>query len=128
MPFNNFDALLSDLTAVQRLKDSGQLRKALAQADEERIAKNFPSVAELRTQPRVPAVTREPVMLQQLVPNQPKPRTQRAPTRAQLRARFEKTAPQILQKALSLQAAGEISAVDVAKVQAKLHLIEAGIR
>jgi hypothetical protein len=40
MPFNNFDALLSGLTAVQRLKDSGQLRKALAHADEERLAKN----------------------------------------------------------------------------------------
>ena len=50
MPFNNFDALLSDLAAVQQLKDSGQL----AQAEDERIAKAFPSVAEMRIRTKRP--------------------------------------------------------------------------
>jgi hypothetical protein len=126
VPFNNFDALLADLRIVDRLRDTGVLRKALDMAHQEEIAKSFPIVAELRAQPRRQAP--KPVMLQQLVPNQPKPRTSRAPTREQLRRRFQEQAPRFLAKALSLQAEGQISAVDVCRVQAKLHLIEAGLR
>jgi hypothetical protein len=127
VPFNNFDALLADLQAVQRLRDTGTLRKALAQADEERIAKSFPSVAELRKQRQRPAATRERVMLQELVPSQPKPRTPRAPTRAQMRAWFAAGREHILTKAMSLLAAGEITATQVAAVEAKLNRIVAGL-
>jgi hypothetical protein len=125
VPFNNFDALLSDLAAVQRLKDSGHLQKALAQADGARIAKAFPSVAEMRKQSRRPAA--QPIMLQQLAPT-PKPRTSRAPTKAQVRAKFEKAAPQILQKAMSLFAEGKIDAVDVARIEARIHHMDLATR
>jgi hypothetical protein len=123
---NNFDALLDDLAAVQRLRDTGALRKALAEADEERIAKAFPTIAEMRAQPRRPAASK-PVMLQQLVPSQPKPRTPRAPTRAQMRARFAAGREHILTKATSLLAAGEITATQVAAVEARLHRIAAAL-
>jgi hypothetical protein len=126
VPFNNFDALLSDLAAGQKLKDAGRLQKALDAADAF-LGKRPDEVRAARAQTHRPAA-QKPVMLQQLVPNQPKPRTSRAPTREQLRRRFQEQAPRLLAKALSLQAEGQISAVDVCRVQAKLHLIEAGLR
>jgi hypothetical protein len=66
VPFNNFDALLADVRAVQKLRDTGLFQKALAQAEEERIVKAFPSVAELRAQRQAAS---KPVMLQELVPH-----------------------------------------------------------
>jgi hypothetical protein len=44
------------------------------------------------------------------------------------RERFKKAAPVLLAKAINLFAEGKIAAVDVAKVEAKLHQIELSIR
>jgi hypothetical protein len=129
MPFNNFDALLSDLAAVQKLKESGQLLKALDAADaiigapvtQLRAAKariDNSRAIQSRQQKPGPA-------LREIVPN--RPTTPRAPTKAQLRARFAAGREAILAKAMSLLAAGEISATQVAAVEARLHRIAAGL-
>jgi hypothetical protein len=122
---NNFDALLDDLAAVQKLKDAGRLQKALAQADAF-LGKRPDEVRAARAQAARPAAPK-PVMLQQIGPDAPRPSTKRAPTKAEMRRRFEAGRGQILAKAMSLLAAGEISATQVAAVEARLNRMGAGL-
>jgi hypothetical protein len=123
---NNFDALLEDLEAVQKLKDAGRLMKALDAAD----AVIGAPVTKLRAAKA--RIDQARVVQHQRPKPGPalreiRPATSRAPTKSELRRRFSEQAPKILAKALALQADGQVTATQVAAVEAAIHRIGAGL-
>ena len=146
MPHNEFDALLDDVAVVQKLRATGELRKALAQVDpagcgwgerpDEARARRAeaaerhrpvpvstldsiaPAVA--RRQAQAARATRERAALDRIMA-----KAEPIMTRRQ---RFERTVPEIMAKAMNLLQEGKIGAVEISRLEARVHALDLAVR
>jgi len=108
MASNEFDSLIADLQALDRLRENGQLSKALAAP---------PPLPPHEQRERAHRQAIERIgMVRELVPSRP--------SKAAVRASVQDT----MNKALVAFEAGQITALDVAKLEARAHRLARAAR